>query len=200
MIKPNFYVICHQPDKSKSIGYLLLMRKGRKNRKRISTGIRIDPDKFKRFWNEKDQRFKSGIENYKVLNEKIESVINENTKEDGKELIQPVKLNSESFLKFWQSEIDLIPKIGSKVKHTTVKNKLENYLKSIKKTDLLFSEITPEFINVLHSYLQMSPDLQTASVNSYMKLINNICRRKTKKEPYTFTVNPFVCKSCFKSC
>lgn len=193
MIKPNFKIICHIPDKNKPVGYLLLMHKGRQNRKRISTGIRIDPDKFIRFWNADKQQFKSGLENYKVINQQIEKVIEDNTKDNGKDLAPPVKVIDGSFLKYWTSVIDTeITKQGSKVKHTTVKKKLEKYLSTIKKTDLYFTDLTPTFIKQVHSNFKTDTSLATNSVNSYMKLINNIIRRKMKDDPYTFTINPFV--------
>ena len=189
MIRPNYYIICHYPN-GKS-GYLFLMSKGRKNRKRKALGIAIKKSHFENFWNETDQKFRSGMENYKILNEKIADAIEEHTKETGeiKEVNKSVK---QSFLSYWDRQIQLIPNQGTKGKHIVVKKKLEKYLQTIKKNDLSFIDLTPDFIKDVHYNFKTDAALTTNSVNSYMKLINNIVRRKIKDDPYTFPVSPFA--------
>jgi len=189
-MKNQTYITCYKKKATDADGYLFLQSKGRKNRKKKALGIRVNHDKFIKFWNEKEQRFKSGMSQYKLLNEKIARVFEESIKETG-EIIETNKGGKQSFLKFWDRQIELIPKIGSKVKHTTVKKKLEKYLQSLRKTDIDFTDLTPDFIHDLHYHFQKAPELTTSTVNSYMKLINNIVRRKTKEDPYAFKVNPF---------
>lgn len=193
MIQPNYYITCYKSKATDTVGYLFLQSKGRKNRKKKALGIVVKYSHFEDFWNDEKQRFKSGLENYKIINEKIENAIEDFTKNDGTKIIPTNRAAGQSFLSFWTDVIDTeIPKQGSKVKHQTVKKKLEKYIQTINKKDITFNDLTPDFINKLHYYFKTSPELTTNSVNSYMKLINNIVRRKMKKEPYTFTVNPFV--------
>ena len=190
-MKNQTYIACYKKKATDTDGYLFLQSKGRKNRAKKALGIRVAYDKFIRYWNDKEQRFKSGMPQYKLLNEKIEKVFEESIKETGK-LIEKNKSNKQSFLKYWDRQIELIPNQGSKGKHVVVKKKLETYLQSIKKTDINFADLTPEFIADLHYQFKTDRALTTSSVNSYMKLINNIVRRKTKEDPYTFPVNPFA--------
>lgn len=189
-MKNQTYIACYKKKATDTDGYLFLQSKGRKNRTKKALGIKVNYDKFVNCWNEREQRFKSGMPQYKLLNEKIEKGFADYIKDTG-EIVESTRGSKQSFLKFWGREIDLIPKIGSKVKHTTVKKKLEKYLLSIKKTDIDFAELTPAFIHDLHYHFQKAPELTTSTVNSYMKLINNIVRRKTKEDPYAFKVNPF---------
>lgn len=192
MTTPKYYITCYKANATDTIGYLFLQSKGRQNRKKKALGIAIKYSHWKDHWDDKKQRFKSGLENYKIINHKIADAVSQFTKDDI-EITPTNRGTGQSFLKFWDEIINSdITKQGSKVKHTTVKNKLEKYLQTIKKTDLAFNEMTPDFINKLHYYFKTAPELTTSTVNSYMKLINNIVRRKTKKDPYIFTVNPFV--------
>ena len=124
MLKPKYYIICHCPDNKKDTGYLFLISKGRKNRKRKALGIPISLKKFEDNWNEREQKFKSGLENYKQINKQIETAIENFTKETGeiKEMKEPISVvNKQSFLKYWESIIETdITKIGSKVKHSSL--------------------------------------------------------------------------------
>ena len=190
-MKNQTYITFYKKKATDTDGYLFLQSKGRENRKKKAIGIKVSQDKFIRFWNDKDQRFKSGIDNYKILNETIAKALEIQTKETG-EIIEVKKEVKQSFLKYWDRQIELIPNIGSKGKHIVVKKKLEKYLQTLHKNDIAFSEITPDFIKDIHYNFKTDSSLSTNSVNSYMKLINNIIRRKIKDDPYTFTVNPFA--------
>ncbi len=178
------YITCYKKSAADTIGYLFLQSKGRKNRKKKALGIAIKYSHFKNYWNEKDQRFRSGMEHYKLLNEKIEKAFEENTKETG-EIKETIKIVKQSFLSYWDRQIELIPNQGSKGKHVVVKKKLETYLQSIKKPDINFADLTPEFIADLHYQFKTDRALTTSSVNSYMKLINNVVKIRTN----IFTLN-----------
>ena len=118
-MKNQTYIACYKKKATDTDGYLFLQSKGRKNRKKKALGIKVSYDKFERFWNERDQQFRSGMEQYKLLNEKIEEALNESIKETG-EIIETNKAVKQSFLKYWDRQIELIPKFGSKVKQVTV--------------------------------------------------------------------------------
>ena len=82
-MKNQTYVTCYKKKATDTDGYLFLQSKGRKNRKKKALGVRVDYDKFIRYWNERDQRFKSGMPQYKLLNEKVEKAFEDCIKESG---------------------------------------------------------------------------------------------------------------------
>ena len=129
-MKNQTYITCYKKKATDTDGYLFLQSKGRKNRKKKALGIRVAYDKFIKYWNDKEQRFKSGMPQYKLLNEKIEKAFEESIKDTG-EIIESSKGIKQSFLKYWDRQIELIPNQGSKGKHVVVKKKLEAYLEAL---------------------------------------------------------------------
>ncbi len=188
------YIVCYKNKATDTDCYLFLQSKGRQNRKKKALGIKVNIIQFKNNWNEVDQRFMSGMgPTYKNLNAQIKKAFKEVEETQGVIVTQTSKDNN-SFLKFWDRQLELTTNQGSKTKHESVKIKLEKYLTTLKKKDLLFSEITPDFVEQLKHYFKTAKDPNTLSSNSvthYLKIINSIINRKLKKEPYALPFNPF---------
>jgi len=99
MKAPN-YIFCQKKNAQDDEGYLFMRSKGRENKKKKSLGgIRVSVNLFKKYWNEKDQRFKSGMPMYKQLNEVIEDAFKDLEKSNN--IIIPKSRDKNSFIKFW---------------------------------------------------------------------------------------------------
>jgi integrase len=191
-MKRTHYIACYKKNKNDTIGYLFLQSKGRKNRAKKALGISIKYELFLKYFNEKEQCFKSGLENYKLINEKIASEL-------GKMVNEEVKLENsktkKSFLKYWQSELNLETNVGSKIKYQGIKTKFEKYLASIGKNDVSFNELTPDFFKKVQFYFKTARDPKPLSPNSatqYLKVIGIFLNRKIENDPYLFKVHPLT--------
>ena len=175
----NTYIICNKVNATDTDGYLFLLSKGSaKNRVKKALGIKVNYKQFKDNWNKTEQRYMSGMPKYKDLNTELRKAITDKQnvveKETEKKLITPKDNNS--FLKFWDRQLELITNQGTKAKHTAIKIKLEKYLTSINKKDLLFSDITPDFVENLQHHFKTVKNPESLSENSvthYLKVINS---------------------------
>jgi site-specific recombinase XerD len=191
-MKSKNYIICQKKKATDEAGYLFLISKGR-NKKKKSLSLRVNCTQFNEYWNEKEQCFKSGMPNYKFLNQAIEKEYNEIEKYDGE--IADIPKNDKSFINYWDSLIKVETNHGSRIKHVTVLNKLKKYLKSLIKADLKFSEITPDFLRNYQFYLSTKADpkrLSTNQVTHYLKMFKTIINRKLKEEPRLYSIHPFL--------
>jgi len=187
------YIDCLRQNKYEKEGTLFMRSKGRENKKKKSLKIKVSYDLFKKHWNSKDQCFKSSMSNYKLLNAEIEKAYDEVGKFNG--VIADIPKDGKSFIAFWKQMIKLSINHGSRIKHKSVLNKLKKYLSTIDKTDLRFSEITPDFLKELQFYLSTAADPKTLSLNQvthYLKIIKTIINNKIVQEPNIYSIHPFV--------
>lgn len=156
-----------KPSKNKTYTVLLRITQDRKH-KRIKTSIEVNkksdfnPKAKHGFW------IRTSEPKHKKWNETLEKELEEaketyrDLRQKGlasKELIKSA-LNaaeiSPSFLDFAKKRSEAIYNEGgyrNYKKYVGFRNKLENYLKSLNKEDLLFSEITPAFLSKFEAYL-----------------------------------------------
>ena len=74
-MKNGNYIDCLRQNKDEKEGTLYLRSKGRDNKKKKSLKIKVGYEQFKKYWNEKAQCFKSGMTDYKSLNDEIEKAL-----------------------------------------------------------------------------------------------------------------------------
>lgn len=72
-MKSKNYIICQKKKAIDEVGYLFFKSKGR-NKNKKSLGLTVNCAQFKKYWNEIDQCFKSGMPGYKYLNQEIGKV------------------------------------------------------------------------------------------------------------------------------
>ena len=105
-MKCKNYIICQKKQATDTDGYLLLISKGRANKVKKSIGIKINRSQFDKYWNEKDQCFRSGLSNYKLYNETIAEAYEELEKYDGE--LSEMPKDEKSFLHYWKSLIKVM--------------------------------------------------------------------------------------------
>lgn len=188
----TYYIACYRKNKQDTIGYLFLQNKGRNNRVKKAIGISIKYELFKKYFNDKEQRFKSGLENYKLYNDKIASFFEDTEAKEEKLVSNKAK---KSFLKYWTELLKLETNQGSLLKYNGFKTKFEKYLKSTGKADVSFSELTPDFFRRYQHYLKTAKDpkpLNNNSVSQYIKGVGIFINKKIEDDPYTFKIHPLT--------
>jgi hypothetical protein len=98
--------------------------------------------------------------------------------------------DKESFLKYWKEYITTISNYGSRMIHATILKKLEKYLSSINQTDLLFKDITPDFLRQFREYLLERANPKPLTQNStihYFKIIKSIINQSIADNCYAYS-------------
>ena len=155
------------------------------NRKNVYISLKKGLDT--RYWNENTNRVRENKEiDFRTLNNLIEEKITE--------LEQSIKIfrtdDTLSFLDFYTKVINRYDNEGSVIKHTTVKNKLITYLHTKNKTDLLYTEITEEFLFDFKKYLNVKMKAETS--NHYLKMIKGVLMKAIAENKYNYLRNPFL--------
>lgn len=193
-MKSHNSIVCIKKNKTDKEGYLFLRSKGRENRTKKSLGgVRVDSKLFAKYWNEVDMCFKSGMPNYKMLNNQIEDALEELEKTNGQ--IIPKEKDKKSFLTFWSLYIDSIKNHGTRKKNINVKIKFEKFLTSKRLSELYFSNITPELIKEFYDYLKTVSDpkvLTSTTATHYVKMVKMVIDRKLDDEPRLYITYPFT--------
>jgi integrase len=162
--------------------------------KKKSLKIRVSSIHFQRFFNPQTQRFRNDerFPNYSLYNDRIETSLTELQRHDNN--IESLPDNRKSFLRYWKETIGDFDNHGSIIKHETIIHKLEKYLTSINKRDLLFKDITPLFLRGFKSYLGTTNDpkgLSVNTVNHYLKVMKSIINQSIVDEYYSYSKHPF---------
>ncbi|PQJ12359.1 hypothetical protein CJD36_000985 [Flavipsychrobacter stenotrophus] len=134
------YIDIVKSDKNDSTATLYLRSKGRDNNNKKSLKIKVSCELFRKHFNHSEQRFKSQMPSYKMLNDAIQRAYEEVDNHDGE--IKSIPKDSKSFIKYWEKLIKNGENHGTNLKHSTVLKKLKLFLKSNGKDDLKFNEIT----------------------------------------------------------
>lgn len=202
-----------KPTRKKTYSVLLRITQDRKH-KRIKTTVEVkklsdfNPKAKPGFW------IRTSEPNHKKWNEILESDIESakqtyrDLREKGmgsKELIKSTLIEAEvshSFIDFAKERCENILKEGGHrnyKKYNGFINKLESYLKTIHKEDLLFSEITPSFLSKFEAYLhslrnvrnpkaKLHPNTIEVNFNVFKALINRAIDVENQLKP---ELNPF---------
>lgn len=140
-----------------------------------------------KYWNENTNRVRENKDiDYVRINGLIEKKL--------EELQQSIKVfktdDTLSFLDYYSSVINRISNEGSKIKQVTVKNKLVKYLATKHKTDLLYTEITEDFLFDLKKYFEDGMKKETS--NHYLKIIKGVLNKAVEENKYNYLRNPFL--------
>ena len=192
-MKSQNTIICIKKKKTDTDGYLFLRRKGKENRVKLSLKIKVNFEQFKKYWNDKDECFKSGMPNYKLFNAEIVAALKELEKTNN--VIIPKSKDKNSFLKYWEIKISDMENHNTKTKNENVKIKLTKYLSTIDKQDIYFNQLTPEFIKEVQKYFKTANDPKKLSPNTathYLKMVKMVIDSKLEDEPHLYVVHPFT--------
>ncbi len=180
-------VILQKKNKLEEFGYLnILYFKSKNEKKKVSLGFRMEEKHFTKTFDKEFSRFRqTTLFDYKTLNNKIDILIKDTTIFDVKGTEK-----EKSFMKYFQSQIDKKKKLTTKNNYTISYNNLNKYLKSIDKTDLLFSELTNDFLLKLKDYY-INNGLQTSSIKNYFTIYKTIMNFSIDGDNYYFVKSPF---------
>jgi integrase len=159
-----------------------------------SLRVTIAENAFEKYFDPQKQRFREDkrFPGYADLNNIIENGLQELRDFDFSLDLMPDK--NKSFMRFWVETFSKIPNHGTRIKHQGVFSKIQKYLDSRGRTDLKFSEITPELLEDLIHYLSTSSDpkkLSQSSVRHYVLMVKSIIEKAKKRDHYFYVKDPF---------
>ena len=183
--------VFHKGRKEDKMGYVYVLMI--ENRDRTYRSLKL-PRLEEKYWDEKSQRVKKSKNiDYTKYNDFIDSFLSDIIRE-WKTLDKFDEFNNRnSFIDYFKkvlSSTKLEMKHGTRLKYNTVFKKLFDYLKHKKKNDLLFSQITPEFLDDLNNYMKLS-GMEIDSVIHYLKIIRIILRKSQKDRNIPYVYDPF---------
>lgn len=184
-------VILHKKNKDDEYGYLFIQYSDGKKRQKKSLNKRITEDDFK-YYNKEFKRFSKNKKfNVTDLNIEISKLIDLNVFD--KELTSTIENKAEtSYLKYFINRKDKINKESTKKSYINSLNKLNKYLSVKGKTDLLFSELTKEFVTSFVTYLR-NESLTDSSIKTYLSSMKAVMNDAIDDEnlKVNFPKNPF---------
>lgn len=172
------------------LGFIYLQRIENRKKSYESLGL----PKFQRsLWDKEQQRVRKNKKvDYNGYNDTIERKLKEVLDRD-KAPLRAGESREKSFLKFCQKSVSsskFSNKHGTRTKYSSVIKKLDGYLSEIGKTDLLFSELTVEFLDDFQSYM-VDTGMETNTATHYLKVVNGFVRRSQVDRDIMNTYNPF---------
>ncbi|AOW08431.1 tyrosine-type recombinase/integrase [Flavobacterium gilvum] len=178
-------VIFQKKHKDDDEGYLYIRYfNGSGKKKLVSLNYKINKDHFKDlFYDDINQFKKTTIINYREINSKISSKINDFSIFDDK------KNTKTSFVVYFRDYTALQRNPSTSSNYNSVLKKLENYKVKKNKEDILFSDFDYSFVVDFKNYL-----LETLSVNTtkqYINVIKTILNLAKKEGLYIEKFNYF---------
>lgn len=172
------------------LGFIYVQRI--ENRKNTYSTLGL-PKIPKRLWDTDKQRVrKNQLVDYEGYNDTIESKLKELIEND-KAPLQSGKSREKSFLKFFDKSLNssrFSNKHGTKAKYKSVFKKLQGYLTDTGKSDLLFSELSVEFLDDFQVYM-LETGMEPNTVTHYLKVVNGFVRRSMVDRKIMNKNNPF---------
>lgn len=163
------------------------------NRKKSYKSLGL-PKLKKRFWDDKRQQVKKHPSiNSDEFNQVIERTRLEFLNDGGSVKTLKERTDNRSFLSYVKNLLNgarYKNSHGTRIKYLTVVIKLEKYLNHRNKKDLLFNELTVEFLDDFQSFMMESGMTQN-SVNHYLKIIKSFVRQSCEDRSVMNTNNPF---------
>lgn len=163
------------------------------NRKKSYKSLGL-PKLKKRFWDDKRQQVKKHPSiNSDEFNQVIERTRLEFLNDGGSLKTLKERTDNRSFLSYVKNLLNSARykhSHGTRIKYLTVVTKLEKYLNHRNKKDLLFHELTVEFLDDFQSFMMESGMTQN-SVNHYLKIIKSFVRQSCEDRSVMNTNNPF---------
>ena len=180
-------VILQKKNKLEEFGYLnILYFKSKKEKKKVSLGFRMLEKHFTKTFDKEFNRFRqTTLFDFKSLNNKIDIVIRDTTIFDVKGTEK-----SQSFMNYFQSQIHKKLKLTTQNNYRISYNNLNTYLQSLNKSDLLFSELTNEFLVKLKDYY-INSGLQTSTIKTYFTIYKSVMNNCIDEDLHYYPKSPF---------
>jgi site-specific recombinase XerD len=180
-------VILQKKNSNDSFGYLnVFYFKSKEEKKKVSLKFRMEEKIFDKTFDKEFNRFRqTTLFDYKTLNKEIDKLFNNDTifEDSGKEI-------EKSFLKYFSTQTSNQRKLTTKTNYQIGYNKLITYLNYIEKNDLLFSELTHEFLIKFRDYLKGN-GLQNSTIKHYFTIYKTIMNNSIDGDNYYYVKNPF---------
>lgn len=173
----------------------------RRTENRKSTYFTLSESLKEIYWNKKKGEVRSNYKECERLTNLIKDKIDELKFTDSKvpdnyvEKIEKESNEKVSFIKFFENQLlyyQTRREIGSYKSHKTSYFHLMNFLKTLEKKDLLFSELTTFFIRDFETYLKCTNDLSINTCIKYLKTTKNVFKKGIEFYVYTTNIDPFL--------
>jgi integrase len=168
-----------------TIGTIKIRISENRKSKYINLKIRL----HEKYWNDNTLRVRKTSDiDYSTYNQKIEAKIKElEAVNNNPELVNNI---GTSLINFHKKIINRTVNEGTAIKHITVHKKLTDYLESIGKKDILFSEFDTDFICAFKKY--MLNNLAENTANHYLKMLKSVLNKAAKEKLYHYLIDPFL--------
>lgn len=182
-------VILQKKSKGDVFGYLFILYSDGNKRQKKSLNRRMKEDEFEYY----NKEFKAFSRNKKFdvtdLNIQISNLINIDVFKEQREKKIEVEVET-SYLNYFKTIMEKVEKPSTKTSYINSYNKLNQYLLSKNKTDLLFSELTKEFIKPYLTYLR-NRSLTDSTIKTYLSSMKAVMNDAIDNDKYYYTKNPF---------
>lgn len=174
-------VVVVKDKKKKKEGYLTLRTIRNRKPKDTSLGIKIQVSNF----NKEKQKVYAKEPNHKEINEKIQEVLLQAKGGKTKNFLT----NKESFIQYAEKIISIVNNPNTKKGKTDALSKIKEYLETLDKHDLSFSEIDRFFVQDYYNYL--TDTLAQSTANEYLTIFKYFINQVEENQIYFYHVNPF---------
>ena len=142
--------------KNENVGTLAIQHIKNKIKVQKRIGIQVKIEHFEKYFIKKLNRFNVNDElDYNSINNKISEELNIfNGLETSSFKNESKEENNLSYIDYFKKETEKILVLGTKSRHLDVLKSITTYLKSKNKSDLLFREIDPDWIDLFVIYLK----------------------------------------------
>jgi integrase len=182
-------VILQKKSKGDVFGYLFILYSDGNKRQKKSLNRRMTEDEYEYY----NKEFKAFSKNKKFditdLNIQISNLINIDVFKEQREKKIVVEVET-SYLNYFKTIMEKVEKPSTKTSYINSFNKLNQYLLSKNKTDLLFSELTKEFIKPYLTYLR-NKSLTDSTIKTYLSSMKAVMNDAIDNDKYYYTKNPF---------
>ena len=191
-------IVLAKKYKEDLVGVLAIqhIENGVKTQKRI--GLSVKQEDYDNFFLKDANVFmpNKSMSNYKSLNSDILNAINSfsngkylKTKANDNLITDEIDINL-SYLEYYKSEIDKIMVPGTKSRYINTLKSIKRFLIQNKKNDLLFREITPDWIDLFIVFLK-EKELANSSIVDYISTFRKVLNSAINKDKFYYKKNPF---------
>lgn len=173
-------------------GYLYLLKIENRKKKYKSLGL---PPLREKDWDDKRQRVRKHDNiDPEVWNSAIEQTQKDFINDGGTLKTLAERTDTRSFLQFIDKLLSgpkFKTKHGTRTKYLTVVKKLKSYLTSKHRIDLLFKDLTVDFLDDFQAYM-LETGMTQNSATHYLKVLQTFVKRSMLDREFMNTHNPFV--------
>lgn len=163
------------------------------NRKKTqkSMKIKVIQDHFNLYFIEELNGFKKNPHfNHNEINSRIKEELKKFGVVDENEDVDTIDNSKKSYIEWYKVRLELISVPNTKLKYSDFLRKLDKYLLHTKKTDLLFIDITNDWVELFFYWLRKN-GLSSNTSRDYISLFRRMVNVAEKKEHYNYLKSPF---------